>query len=111
VLQRLAHACYRHRWRVVLLWLAALVAVNIIGSQIGSNYSQSFSLPGTESQRAVDLLQARFPAKAGDSGQIVFADAAGVRDPAVEARMSDVFARVAHKMPVACRFISRRPTV
>jgi len=96
VLQRLAHACYRHRWRVVLLWLAALVAVNIIGSQIGSNYSQSFSLPGTESQRAVDLLQARFPAKAGDSGQIVFADAAGVRDPAVEARMSDVFARVAH---------------
>ncbi len=96
MLQRLAHACYRHRWRVVLLWLAALVAVNIIGSQIGSNYSQSFSLPGTESQRAIDLLQARFPAKAGDSGQIVFADAAGVRDPAVEARMSDVFARVAH---------------
>ena len=95
MLQRLAHACYRHRRRVVVLWLVALVAVNIIGSQVGSNYSQSFALPGTESQRAIDLLQARFPAKAGDSGQIVFADAAGVRNPAIEARMTDVFARVA----------------
>jgi putative drug exporter of the RND superfamily len=95
VLQRLAHACYRHRRRVVVLWLVALVAANILGAQVGSNYSQSFALPGTESQRAIDLLQARFPAKAGSSGQIVFADAAGVRDPAIEARMNDVFARVA----------------
>ena len=94
MLQRLAHLCYRRRRRVVVLWVLALVAVNVIGSQIGSSYSQGFSLPGTESQRAVDLLQARFPAKAGDSGQIVFADAAGVRQPAIEARMLAVFARV-----------------
>ena len=95
MLQRIGHLCYRRRRRVVVLWLVALIGVNVIGSQIGSSYSQSFALPGTESQRAIDLLQARFPAKAGDSGQIVFADAAGLRQPAVEARMLDVFARVA----------------
>ena len=95
MLRRLAHLCYRRRGRVVVLWLVALVAVNVIGSQIGSSYSQSFALPGTESQRAIDLLQARFPAKAGDSGQIVFADPAGLRQPAVQARMTDVFAEVA----------------
>ena len=96
MLQRLAHVCYRYRRRVVVLWLAALVGVNVIGSQVGSNYSQSFSLPGTESQRAIDLLQARFPAKAGDSGQIVFSTAAGVRDLTVGGPTSgDVLAALA----------------
>src|SRR5262249_48566498 len=32
----------------------------------------NFSLPHTDSQRAVDLLKSRFPAQAGDSDQIVF---------------------------------------
>jgi putative drug exporter of the RND superfamily len=31
-----------------------------------------FTLPGTGSQRAVDLLKDRFPAQAGDADQIVF---------------------------------------
>jgi RND superfamily putative drug exporter len=96
VLQRLAHFSYERRRLILLLWVAALIAVNVIGSSIGSSYSQSFSLPGTESQRATDLLQARFPARAGDSGQIVFSTLAGVRATAVEARLGRVFAAVAH---------------
>jgi RND superfamily putative drug exporter len=95
VLQRVAQFSYRRRRLILLLWIGALIGVNLIGSSIGSAYSQSFSLPGTESQRATDLLQARFPARAGDSGQIVFATPAGVRTPAVEARMTRVFASVA----------------
>ena len=96
MLQRLAHFSYERRRLILLLWVAALIAVNVIGSSIGSSYSQSFSLPGTESQRATDLLQARFPARAGDSGQIVFSTLAGVRATAVEARLGRVFAAVAH---------------
>jgi putative drug exporter of the RND superfamily len=95
VLQRLAHLSYRRRRLVLLLWIVALVGVNVVGSSVGSVYSQGFSLPGTESQRATDLLQTRFPTKAGDSGQIVFATSAGVRSSTVEARMNNVFAAVA----------------
>ncbi len=95
MLQRLAAWCYRRRRRVLLLWVVGLVSASLIGGAIGSSFAQSFSLPGTESQRAADLLRARFPARAGDEGQIVFADSAGVRDPAVQARMQAMFAEVA----------------
>ena len=95
LLQRLAHFSYRRRRLVVVLWIVLLVAVNVVGSSIGSSFSQSFSLPGTESQRATDLLEARFPAQAGDSGQIVFSTHTSVRSLAVESRMSQVFAEVA----------------
>jgi RND superfamily putative drug exporter len=95
MLQRLAAWSYRRRRRVVVLWIVALVAVSAIGSSVGASFSQGFHLSGTESQRATDLLQSRFPAQAGDEGQVVFAAVGGVRDPAVEARMQALFAEVA----------------
>jgi RND superfamily putative drug exporter len=69
----------------------ALLAVATIGSSVGSTFSQGFTLPGTESQRAADLLASRFPARAGDEGQIVFSRAAGVRDDVTQARMEALF--------------------
>jgi RND superfamily putative drug exporter len=95
MLQRIARVSYQRRRLVLVFWIVALVAVNVIAMGIGSSYSQSFSLPGTDSQRATDLLQARFPARAGDSGQIVFSAPAGVRASPVQARMNTVFDSVA----------------
>ena len=95
MLQRLAAWSYRRRRRVLVLWIVALIGISAIGSSIGSTFSQSFALSGTESQRATTLLQSRFPARAGDEGQIVFARSAGVNDAAVRARMETLFARVA----------------
>jgi putative drug exporter of the RND superfamily len=95
MLQRLAAWCYRRRRRVLVLWIVALIAISAIGSSVGSTFSQGFSLSGTESQRAADLLQSRFPAQAGDEGQVVFAHAGGVQDAAVQARMTALFADVA----------------
>src|SRR2546430_13801385 len=86
VLQGLAAWCYRRRRRVLLLWLAGLVSVSVISGAFGNALAQSFSLPGTESQRAADLLAARFPARAGDAGQIVFSAPAGGARPARPAR-------------------------
>ena len=101
MLERLAHFSYQKRRIVLLVWIVALIGVTVIGSRVGGSYSESFALPGTESQKANDLLQARFPARAGDSGQIVFSDAAGARDPAVQARMTRVFTGVAQVPGVA----------
>src|SRR4029077_9818028 len=102
MLQRLAAWCYRRRRSVVVLWIVALVAVSVIGSNVGSTFSQGFSLTDTESARAAQLLETRFPPRAGDEGQIVFAhdtkDGGGVQDAAVQARMEDLFAEVA-KVP------------
>jgi RND superfamily putative drug exporter len=101
MLQRLATWCYRRRRRVVVLWVVALIVVSALGSSVGSTFSQGFALSGTESQRAADLLQQRFPTRAGDEGQIVFTPA----DAAVRARMEALFAEVA-KVPGVTAVVS-----
>ena len=69
---RLARVCNRHRWRTFLAWLLALVVVQVIASSVGVKQISSFRLPGTESQRAYDLLAEHFPAAKGDTDQLVF---------------------------------------
>jgi len=61
-----------HRRLVVLFWIALAVGVFGLSRAVGSRDANNFSLPNTDSQRAVDLLKSRFPAQAGDSDQIVF---------------------------------------
>jgi len=69
---RLARACGNHRWRTFFAWLIALVVIQLIAGAVGTKKISSFRLPGTESQRAYDLLAAHFPAAKGDTDQIVF---------------------------------------
>src|SRR5207302_7397677 len=86
----------RHGRIVVLGWIVALVAALGLSSAVGSNYSNSFSLKGTESQRAVDLLKRDFPAQSGDIDQIVFhARSGSVTSAAVQARVTPVLAQIA----------------
>src|SRR6202023_2209268 len=85
-----------HRRFVVLGWIVALVGAFGVSSAVGTNYSNSFSLKGTDSQRAVDLLKRDFPAQSGDSDQIVLHARSGtVTAPAVKARVAPVLAQIA----------------
>ena len=58
--------------RVVLAWVLAVVVISIAGHTWGGAPADSFEIPGTESQRAFDLLDARFPAQSGSTARIVF---------------------------------------
>jgi RND superfamily putative drug exporter len=69
---RLARLCNRHRWRTFLAWLLALVAIQVVAASVGVKEISSFRLPGTESQRAFDLLELHFPAAKGDVDQLVY---------------------------------------
>jgi RND superfamily putative drug exporter len=69
---RLARLCNRHRWRTFGAWLLALIVIQVIASSVGVKQISSFRLPGTESQRAYDLLAAHFPAAKGDTDQLVY---------------------------------------
>jgi RND superfamily putative drug exporter len=85
-----------HRRLVVLGWIVALVGAYGASSAVGTNYSNSFSLKGTDSQRAVDLLKRDFPAQSGDSDQIVLhARSGSVTAPAVQARVAPVLNQIA----------------
>jgi putative drug exporter of the RND superfamily len=100
MLERLASWSYTHRWRMLLIWVVALVAAGVLANVASGSYASNFSLPGTESQAAFDVLQHRFPARSGDTANIVFEARGqdGVAAPAVKDRMTALFAAVA-KLP------------
>jgi RND superfamily putative drug exporter len=103
---KLARWSTTHRLYVVLGWLALIVVVNVLAQSAGTSYSNNFTLPGSDSQRAADLLQKSFPVQAGDRDTIVFKVSSGsVRDPAVRARMEATFAQVA-KLPHVASVVS-----
>jgi RND superfamily putative drug exporter len=74
-LYRLGRFAYRRRWYVALSWIALLILTGIGSATIAGENSESFEIPGTESQQAFDLLNERFPGSnaAGATGRMVFA--------------------------------------
>ncbi|MBV9684533.1 MAG: MMPL family transporter, partial [Solirubrobacterales bacterium] len=78
-----------------IAWVAIAILTTFLASAAGRNYATNFSLPGTESQRALDLLKQEFPAQSGDVDTIVFHTTNGtVADPAVKAAMTKLLAQV-----------------
>ena len=94
MLRNLARWCYRRRRTVLAVWLLALMGCVFLGKSVGGKYSQSLRLPGTESQKAADLLEADFPSRAGDSGQIVVS-APDVRANKVRTDVTELLDQVA----------------
>jgi RND superfamily putative drug exporter len=85
---------FRRRWLVLGTWLAILVGVMTAGLGLGGEPSDDFSIPGTESQRAVEVLAQKLPAFSGAQTQIAFAAPGGARltDPAVSSGIDRSFA-------------------
>ena len=93
---RVARWCVRHRGRVLIIWVVVLIAALAAMSRVGTRAANQFSLSGTESQRAQDLLQQSFPAQSGDVDQIVVrARQARIAAPAIRARIEPMLNRVA----------------
>ncbi len=72
-LARLGRSVARHAWRTVAIWIVAAVAVVAASQTVGGTLVDEFTIPDSDAQRAVDLLEQRFPARAGDSATVVFA--------------------------------------
>ncbi len=103
---KLARWSTTHRIYVLLGWFVLLVAVNALAQSAGTAYSNNFTLPNSDAQRASNLLQRSFSSQAGDRDTIVFKVASGtVLDPAVKSRMGAMFARV-EKLPHVSGVIS-----
>jgi putative drug exporter of the RND superfamily len=73
LLQRLGRNSFRHRRRVLAIWLALLVVLGVAASSLSKPFSEEFKIPGTGSQQAIDLLKEKLPAASGAAGQVVFA--------------------------------------
>jgi RND superfamily putative drug exporter len=96
ILYRWGRAAARHPWRMIGAWVLVALAVFAVNSSVGGDTSDDWSIPGTEAQRGIDLLEERFPTQGGVSGQVVFADPDGdITDPAARAAIDDTLTELA----------------
>jgi putative drug exporter of the RND superfamily len=103
--ERLASWSQRRRWWAVGLWVIALAAVTATSYAAGSDYKNDYSLPGTQSQQALDTLNKHAPGDAGATVQIVMADQGGMRAPGTRERVTAMLRKV-ERLPHVVRVLS-----
>ena len=82
----------RHRGVVVIVWVLLAAALIGVISQVGAVTNNDLSLPGTDSQRAFDLLAKDFPPQQNGSSPIVFHASTGtVTSPDAKAAIQRAF--------------------
>ncbi|MGW5136719.1 MMPL family transporter [Streptomyces sp. NPDC004135] len=74
LLRRLGEWCARHFVVVIIAWLVALVALQVLSRTFGGEYSDNFSLPQAQSQKGLNVLKQHDPQAGGYSSQIVLHD-------------------------------------
>src|SRR4051812_2585270 len=93
-LGRLAGWCYDRRRTVLILWLVLIIVVSAISGVVKGVFQDDFGGGNSESQRALHLLQSRFPAQAGDPITVVFKTETPVDDAANKAAITAVLNEV-----------------
>ncbi len=87
LLYRLGRFAYRRPWRILGVWLLLIVGVLGGGIALGGQTQESFVIPGTESQNALDRLEAVFPSVAGASATAVVVAPSGTSITAEKANI------------------------
>src|SRR4051795_12919681 len=70
-LARLAGACARRPWRVVGGWALVFVALIALNAAFHGKLINDFKIPGSDTQRATDLITAKFGAQKGAALRVV----------------------------------------
>ena len=78
-MRTLAGWCVRHRRIVVLSWLLVLVVSIFLVEAVGTDYSNNFNFPHTQSFDAINLLKSVAPSHSGDTEEVVFGTSGDAR--------------------------------
>ncbi len=91
-----AHACAHHPWRVVASWVGIIALLIVLVGTIGGNLRDKFEIPGSDTQRATDLIKAEFASEQGAVLNVVFAAPDGQRldTPARKAAIERAIAKL-----------------
>ncbi len=72
-------ACARHPWRVIGSWIGIVALLVVLVGTVGGDLRDEFEIPGSETQRATDLIEAEFATEQGGVLNLVFAAPEGER--------------------------------
>ncbi|WP_130799444.1 MMPL family transporter [Streptomyces otsuchiensis] len=96
-LYKLGRLSFRQRRWVAVIWISVLLAVGAASFAGGGEVEEEFTLPGTESQQAFDLMEEAFPGSSADAiaARIVFQapDGEEITSPENTAVIEDVLGR------------------
>jgi RND superfamily putative drug exporter len=94
-LARWMRACATHPWRVLLGWLGIVALLIVLVATVGGSLKDEFEIPGSDTQRATDLIEAEFASEQGGVLNLVFAAPEGRLDTAERrAAIQEAVARV-----------------
>lgn len=88
LLYRLGLSTAKHSYRTIGIWILVVLAITTANHRFGGEPNNNFTLPGTDSQQARELLEKKFPQQTNVTGMLVFkAKSGGISDPAVTAQI------------------------
>lgn len=72
-LARWTRACANHPWRVVGAWAGIVALLVVLVMAVGGSLRDEFEIPGSDTQRATDLIETEFASERGGVLNLVFA--------------------------------------
>ncbi|HUF02382.1 MAG TPA: MMPL family transporter [Gaiellaceae bacterium] len=78
-LARWTRACASHPWRVIVAWLGIIALLIFSVAAFGGSLKDEFEIPGSDTQRATDLIEEKFAEEQGGVLNLVFAAPDGER--------------------------------
>ena len=78
-LARWARACASHPWRVIVGSLASIALLVVLVVTVGGSLKDEFEIPGSDTQKATDLIKSEFSSEQGSVLNLVFAAPKGER--------------------------------
>ncbi len=72
-------ACASHPWRVIIAWVGIIAGLILLVATVGGSLKDEFEIPGSDTQRATDLIEAEFASEQGGVLNLVFAAPEGER--------------------------------
>ncbi|HEY7003271.1 MAG TPA: MMPL family transporter, partial [Gaiellaceae bacterium] len=71
--------CATHPWRIVVGWVGIVVLLVALVATVGGSLRDEFEIPGSDTQKATDLIESQFASEQGSVLNIVFAAPPGQR--------------------------------
>ena len=95
-LARWTRAFATHPWRVIAAWLGIVAGLVVLVGTVGGELRDEFDIPGSDTQRATDLIESEFASEQGAVLNVVFAAPEGERldTPARQAAIEQALARL-----------------
>jgi RND superfamily putative drug exporter len=93
-LARWTRACAAHPWRVIAGWVGIVVVLVLLVMTVGGSLRDEFEIPGSDTQKATDLIESEFASEQGGVLNVVFAAPEGERldTPERQAAIEDAIA-------------------